>query len=117
MASSSMDRMFRDAFLQANWSPLDAFELPYDDGVQTRSVKAQGDPIEEYQLSLLLVGLDPTTYPCLKAAISPPAGTQSTPQLNRAAAEHVTGLFNTLRTARPNPLALIKDPKEKNVLK
>ena len=122
-----MDGMFCDALLQADWIPRGAFELPYK-SAGTRGMDAQGgDPIEQYQLSLLLVGLNPTTYPCLKVAVSHAsdstsaasslAGPRTTPSVNSAAVDYVSDLFSQLRTARPDPLALVGEPEGEVALK
>ena len=103
--------------LQEDWEPRGAFELPYD-RAQTRSVTAHGDPIQNTQLSLLLVGLDSTTYPCLEAASSSVAATHTNPPLDPASPmDYVVDLFDLLRTAHPDPLELVEDAKEKRVLK
>ena len=113
--------------LQDDWKPRGAFELPYD-RVQTRNVTAHGDPIRDTQLSLLLIGLHATTYPCLEAAVSrtvdsadaasSAAATHTNPPLDPAfVRDYVVGLFDLLRTAHPDPLELVKDAKEKRVLK
>jgi len=113
---------------QSDWKPTGAFELPYS-RPRTRSVTARGgDPIESWQLSLLLVGLDSTTYPCFEAAVACPAdsapaassvvGKRTICQLElEEGMAYLVQLLTVLRTAHPNPLHLVNGPEEEAVVK